>query len=118
LHVPAAVPYFVLPISDDETALFRSIGTGMRWKRPRLRMLLLTVQTQGIVGIVTAVVAGGCGGLAGSSGGGVVAWPLAAAAFLLTLALLFLYWHRSLIDMRATLTPIYPTPPDRLEPPG
>src|SRR5687768_12222037 len=69
LHVPAAVPYFVLPISDDETALFRSIGTGMRWKRPRLRMLLLTVQTQGIVGIVvTAVVAGGCGGLAGSSG--------------------------------------------------
>jgi hypothetical protein len=97
-----------------ETALYRSIGTGMRWKRPRFRLLHLSVQTQGIVGIVTAVVAGGCGGLADSPGGGAVAWPLAALAFLVTLILLFVYWHRSLVDMRPALGPMYPTPPERL----
>lgn len=116
--VPGAGPYFVLPVYDDESALYRSIGTGMRWKRPRFRLLHLTVQTQGIVGIVTAVVAGSCGGLAGSPAGGAVAWPLAAIAFVITLVCLFLYWHRSLTDMRAALRPIYPTPPDRLNEPG
>ncbi len=107
---PAAGPYLVLPVSDDETALYRSIGTGMRGRPPRLRLLHLTVQTQGIVGVVTAVVAGGCGGLAGAAGGGVVAWSLASLAFLVTLVLLYVYWHRSLADIRATLAPHYPTP--------
>jgi hypothetical protein len=32
---PASRPYFVLPIYDDEPTLYRSIGTGMRRKRPR-----------------------------------------------------------------------------------
>ncbi len=108
--VPAAAAYFVLPIHDDETALYRSIGTGMRWKRPRFRLLHLTVQTQGIVGVVTAVVAGGCGGLAGSPAGAPLAWTLAGAAFLVTLVLLFVAWHRSLGRLRATLTPMHPTP--------
>jgi hypothetical protein len=39
-----------------------------------VRLLHLTVQTQGIVGIVTAVVAAGCGGLAVSPAGRVAAW--------------------------------------------
>lgn len=112
--VPAAGSYFVLPVYDDETALYRSIGTGMRWKRPRFRLLHLSIQTQGIVGIVTAVVAGACGGLAGSPGGPIVAWPLAAVLFLVTLVLLFVYWHRSLTDARAALRPMYPTPPERV----
>jgi len=114
---PASRPYFVLPIYDDEPALYRSIGTGMRRKRPRFRLLHLTVQTQGIVGIVTAVVAAGCGGLAASPAGSVVAWLVAALAFLVTMVTLFVYWHRSLADMRAAIRPIHPTPTDRLNVP-
>jgi hypothetical protein len=114
---PASRPYFVLPIYDNEQALYRSIGTGMRRKRPRFRLLHLTVQTQGIVGIVTAVVAAGCGGLAASPAGSVVAWLVAALAFLVTMVTLFVYWHRSLADMRAAIRPIHPTPTDRLNVP-
>jgi len=111
---PASRPYFVLPIYDDEAALYRSIGTGMAGRRPRFELLHLTVQTQGIVGIVTAVVAAGCAGLAVSPADSVVAsWLLAAAAFLVTLAALFIYWHRSLADMRAVIHPIHPTPAQR-----
>ena len=105
--------YFVLPIYDDEPALYRSIGTGMRRKRPRFRLLHLTVQTQGIV----AVVAAGCGGLAASPAGSVIAWLVAALAFLVTMVTLFVYWHRSLADMRAAIRPIHPTPTDRLNVP-
>jgi hypothetical protein len=108
---PTAASYFVLPVNDDETALYRSIGTGMRLKRPRFRMLHLSVQTQGIVGIVTAVVAGSCAGLAGSAGGPIVAWPLAALLFIVTLIVLYVYWHRSLTEVRTMLRPRYPTVP-------
>ena len=114
---PASRPYFVLPIYDNEQALYRSIGTGMRRKRPRFRLLHLTVQTQGIVGIVTAVVAAGCGELAASPAGSVVVWLVAALAFLVTMVALFVYWHRSLADMRAAIRPIHPTPTDRLNVP-
>jgi hypothetical protein len=116
--VPAAAPYFVLPVFDDEIALYRSIGTGMSWRRPRFRLLHLTVQTQGIVGVVTAVVAGGCGGFAGSTGGAVAAWVSGAVAFAVTLTLLFVFWHRSLSRMRAILEPMYPTPSDLPEAQG
>jgi hypothetical protein len=109
---PAARPLFVLPTHDDESALYRSIGTGMHWRRPRFRLLNLTVQTQGIVGVITAVIAGGCGGLAGSAAGPALGWTLAAAGFVLTLCLLFLGWHRSLAELRARLVPMYPTPFD------
>lgn len=106
---PGVEPYLVLPTSDDETALYRSIGTGMYRTPPRYRLLHLTVQTQGIVGIVTAVVAGGCVGLAASAAGGAVAWPVAVAGFLLTLTLLYLYWHRSLREIRRSFPPMYPS---------
>jgi membrane protein implicated in regulation of membrane protease activity len=66
---------------------------------------------QGIVGIVTAVVAGGCAAVAGSPGGGAVSWPVATAAFVITLVLLFVYWDRSLAEVRSRLTPMYPSPP-------
>jgi ABC-type nickel/cobalt efflux system permease component RcnA len=68
----------------------------MRRKRPKFELLHLTVQTQGIVGIVTAVVAAGCGALAASPAGNVMAWLGAILAFLVTLVALFVYWHRSL----------------------
>lgn len=108
--VPIAAEHFVLPIYDDESALYRSIGTGMHWTRPKFRLLNLIVQTQGIVGIVTAVVAGGCAGVPGSLGGTAVGWTSATVAFLLTLSALFFYWHRSLTDARGRLRPMYPTP--------
>ena len=47
---PASRPYFVLPIYDDGPTLYRSIGTGMRRKRPKFELLHLSVQTKGIVG--------------------------------------------------------------------
>jgi hypothetical protein len=114
---PASRPYFVLPIYDDGPALYRSIGTGMRRKRPKFELLHLTVQTQGIVGIVTAVVAAGCGALAASPAGNVMAWLGAILAFLVTLVALFVYWHRSLADIRAAIRPLHPTPSDRVNEP-
>ena len=108
---PASRPYFVLPIHDDEAALYSSIGTGMAGQRPRFELLHLTVQTQGIVGIVTAVVAAGWAGLAAFPADNVVAsWLLAALAFLVTLIALLAYWRRSLTSMRAVLRPLHPTP--------
>jgi hypothetical protein len=114
---PASRPYFVLPLYDDGPALYRSIGTGMGLKRPRFELLHLTVQTQGIVGIVTAVVAAGCGGFAASPAGTVVAWIAAALVFLITLVSLFVYWQRSLDAIRAAIRPIFPTPNERLSAP-
>ncbi|NYE18859.1 hypothetical protein [Microbacterium immunditiarum] len=108
---PGVRPYLVLPVHDDEAALYRSIGTGMRRTRPRLPLIHLTVQTQGIVGIVTAVVAGGCVGLAASAAGGAVAWPLALLSFAITLALLYIYWHRSLSEVRRSYPPMFPSSP-------
>ncbi|TDN92243.1 hypothetical protein [Microbacterium sp. BK668] len=110
---PGVQPYLVLPVSDDEGALYRSIGTGMHRARPRFRLLHLTVQTQGIVGIVTAVVAGGCVGLLASGWGGAVAWPLAVVSFAITLVLLYVYWHRSLTEIRRSFPPMFPSPPAR-----
>ena len=110
---PASRPYFVLPIYDDDVALYSGIGTGMSRRRPRWELLHLFVQTQGIVGIVTAVVAAGSGGLAASPAGGAATWIAAIGAFLITLLALFAYWHRSLAALRATTPPMYLTPSDR-----
>jgi uncharacterized membrane protein len=84
---------------------------------PKFELLHLTVQTQGIVGIVTAVVAAGCGALAASPAGNVMAWLGAILAFLGTLVALFVYWHRSLADIRAAIRPLHPTPSDRVNEP-
>jgi hypothetical protein len=40
----------------DDFALYSSVGTGMSRRLPRIRLLYLVVQTQGIVGVITAVV--------------------------------------------------------------
>lgn len=113
--VPATRPYFVLSVHDDLPGLYRSIGTGMSWRPPRFELLHLTVQTQGIVGVVTALVAAGCAGLAASPLGGGVAWVLAVIAFAVTLAALFAYWQRSLAELRARIRPLNPTSADQSE---
>jgi hypothetical protein len=97
---PAGRPYFVLPVYDDGPALYRSIGTGLGLKRPRFELLHLTVQTQGIVGIVTAVVAGGCGTFATSPAGerrGLDSRNVGLR-----------------VNIRAAIRPIHPTPSERL----
>jgi hypothetical protein len=38
-------------------------------------------------------------------------------AFLVTLVALFVYWHRSLADIRAAIRPLHPTPSDRVNEP-
>lgn len=84
----------------------------MMRRPPRFQLLHLTVQTQGIVGVVTAMVAAGCAGLAAVPLGGVVAWVVAVLAFAVTLVALFAYWQRSLAELRAGIRPLNPTPAD------
>jgi hypothetical protein len=115
--VPASRPFFVLPAHDDEVALYRSIGTGMSRRPPRFRLLYLVVQTQGIVGVVTSVVAGAVAGLAASDLGAGLAWAIAVGAFAVTLGALFIYWQRSLTELRAAIRPLSPTPPAELDAP-
>jgi hypothetical protein len=115
--VPASRPYFVLPAHDDALATFRSIGTGMRRRPPRYRLPYFVVQTQGIVGVITAAVAAAVGGLAVSSAGPVLAWAFAVLAFAVTLAALLVYWQRSLAEIQAAIKPMHPTPPDELDAP-
>jgi hypothetical protein len=114
---PASRPYFVLPAHDDDLAMFRSIGTGMRQRPPHHRLPYYIVQTQGIVGVITAAVAAAVGGLAVSFAGPVLAWVVAALAFAATLGALLVYWLRSLADIQATVKPKFPTPPDELDAP-
>jgi hypothetical protein len=114
---PASRPYFVLPAHDDTAALYRSVGTGMLLRQPRFELLHLTVQTQGIVGIVTAAVAAACAGLAAAGAGATVMWIAASAGFVVTVVTLFLYWGRSIADIRRAITPLRPTPSDELDAP-
>ena len=105
---PLIRPRLVLPVHDDRAALYRSVGTGMRSRPPRFELAHLTVQTQGIVGIVTAVVAGACGGLVASGAGAGVAWTVGVCAGALTVVLLFGFWGRSLSQVRADYPPMLP----------
>jgi hypothetical protein len=115
--VPAARPYFVLPLHDDPVALFRSPGTGMNRRQPRFPLLYLVVQTQGIVGVITAAIAAVFAGIASLPLGAGPGWVIAAVAFFVTLAALFAYWQRSLRELWAAIRPRYPTPPDDIEAP-
>ena len=115
--VPAARPYFVLPLHDDPNALFRSPGTGMSRKPPRFPLLYLIVQTQGVVGVITAAVAAVFGGIAFLPLGASTGWVVAAILFVTTLIALFGYWQRSLTELWAAIRPQYPTPPDELDAP-
>jgi hypothetical protein len=115
--VPASRPYFILPLHDDPAALFRSPGTGMSRKPPRYPLLYLVVQTQGIVGVVTAALAAVFAAIAARPLGVELAWAISAVAFLATLIALFAYWQRSLRDLWAAIEPRYPTPPGELDAP-
>jgi hypothetical protein len=114
---PAARPYFVLPLHDDPVALFRSPGTGMNRTQPKYPLLYLVVQTQGIVGVITASVAAVFGGVAFVPLGATPGWIAAAILFVVTLVALFAYWQRSLRELWAAIKPLYPTPPDEVDAP-
>jgi hypothetical protein len=112
--VPAARPYFVLPLHDDRAALFRSPGTGMSRRPPRFPLLNLIVQMQGLVGVVTASVAAVFGGIAFLPLGIATGWIVAAVAFVGTISTLFAYWQRSLNELWTSLPPRFPTPPEEI----
>ncbi len=114
---PGSRPYLVLPPYDDEAALYRSIGTGMSRRPPRSRLLHQVVQTQGIVGVVAAAVAAAFSWLAAAPAGDTAAWALAALAFAATVIGLFTYWQRSLAELRASIRPLFPTPPEEIDAP-
>jgi hypothetical protein len=109
---PDARRFFVLPIYDDQIALFRSIGTGMSLQPPRSQILYLVVQTQGMVGVVTAAVAAAFVGLLVSPVGDVTAWLVAALTFVAVVVGLFAYWQRSLRSLQASIRSEFPTPPE------
>jgi hypothetical protein len=111
---PGSRPYLVLPIHDDGAALYRSVGTGMSRRPPRYPILHLLAQTQGIVGVVTAAVAASFVGLGLARFHAGAAWVLAAVSFVLVVLALFTYWQRSLAELQASITPLYPTPPEDL----
>ncbi len=106
---PKSRPYFVLTAHDDAFALYSSVGTGMSRRPPRIRLLYLVVQTQGIVGVITAVVAALFCVFATASIG-FPGWITGAAAFVATLVILFSYWQLSLSALFRSLRPINPTP--------
>jgi hypothetical protein len=86
----------------------------MSRRPPRFRLLYLVVQTQGIVGVMTAVVAGAFAGLAAAGFGPTAAWLAAVAAFSLNIAALFVYWQRSLVELQVSIKPLSPTPPEEI----
>jgi hypothetical protein len=114
---PGSRPYFVLPSYDDEIAWYRGLGTGMRRGYPRYRMLYLVVQTQGVVGVITAGVAAAGAGLAVAAAGPVAVWVAATVAFAATVIALFIHWRHSLAELRGAIKPINPTPPDEIDAP-
>ena len=111
---PTIRPYFILPVHDDAAAMYRSVGTGMNRRPPRYALLNMIAQTQGIVGVITGAVAASIAGLALSGASPVVGWLAAAGAFLLTVAVLFAYWRRSLAEIQAAIRPLSSTPADEV----
>ncbi len=111
---PGSAPYLVLPTYDDDDALYRSFGTGMQRQRPRRSALALVVQTQGVVGVITGAVAAAFVALASIPIGTVAASIAAAAAFVMVVAVLFVYWQRSLAELGRAIRPLYPTPSDEV----
>ena len=109
---PAARRFFILPLYDDKAALYRSIGTGMCLHPPRYQIVYLVVQTQGMVGIVTAAVAAAFVGLLAAPTGDLNAWLAAAVTFVIVGLALFTYWQRSLRSLQASLRSEFPTPPE------
>jgi hypothetical protein len=113
-NAPATRRYFILPTHDDTPAMYRSVGTGMSRTPPRYPLLNMVTQTQGIVGVITGLVAASIAGLALTWTSPLASWLVAAGAFLLTVAVLFTYWQRSLADIQAAVRPLSSTPDDEL----
>jgi hypothetical protein len=111
---PTIRPYFVLPVHDDPPALYRSVGTGMSRRPPRYALLNMIAQTQGIVGVITGAVAASIAGLALDWTSPLISWLAAIGALLLTVAVLFAYWQRSLAEIQAAVRPLSSTPDDEL----
>lgn len=93
----------------DDFALYSSVGTGRSRRLPRIRLLYLVVQTQGIVGVITAVVSAAFIALA-TAGLGSWAWVAGAIAFVVTLMSLFAYWQLSLQALFRSLRLLNPSP--------
>jgi hypothetical protein len=109
--MPESRPYFVLSIHDDPTGVFRSQGTGIRLKPPRVQLVFALVQTQGIVAVICAALAGIIGGLATATFAPAVAWIVGAVAFVVVLVLMLAYWNRKFSEIQKTVKPLFPTPP-------
>lgn len=107
---PGSRPYFVLPLHDDVAAIYRGPGTGMPRRPPRVQLLSLVAQTQGVVGVVTAGVGAAFAGLAAAPLGLVPLSVIAAGAFVGTSVLLLVYWQRSLSEVVESTAPLYPSP--------
>jgi hypothetical protein len=113
-RTPSVTQYYALPTHDDQLALYRSVGTGMNRRPPRYPLLNMVAQTQGIVAVITGAVAASFAGLALSGTGPLGSWLAAAAMLLLTVAVLFTYWRRSLADIQGAIRPLSSTPPDEV----
>src|SRR4051812_47467900 len=108
-QAPASLPYLVLSVHDDATGVYRSQGTGMRLRPPRFRLVFALVQTQGIVGVVSASLAGIIGGLATVWLSPATGWIVGTVAFVITLLGLFTYWNRSTAEIQRAIRPLNPT---------
>jgi hypothetical protein len=111
---PTIRPYFILPTHDDPAAMYRSVGTGMNRRPPRYSLLNMIAQTQGIVGVITGAVAASIAGLALIWASPPVSWLAAAGALLFTVAVLFVYWQRSLAEIQGAIRPLSSTPTDEV----
>jgi len=114
---PASRPYFVLPIYDDASGVFRSQGTGIRLRPPRYQLVFALVQTQGIVALICAALAGIIGGLATELVAPGLAWAIGAIAFASVLVGLLTYWTRTFGEIQAAVRPLFPTPADETDAP-
>lgn len=115
--VPASRPYLVLSIYDDARGVYRSQGTGIRLRPPRFRLAFALSQTQGIVAVICAALAGIIGWIATASFDTTVAWVVAALAFVVVLAVLIIYWNRSIAQLQKAIRPMFPTPPEAIDAP-
>ena len=111
---PGTRPYFVLPAHDDASALYRSPGTGMPLRPPRFQLAYLLVQTQGVVGVITAAIGGAFGALLLAGIDGTVAWLAGIGLFVLAVIGLFAYWQRSLNELLGSMRSISPTPTEEV----
>ena len=115
--LPASRPYFVLPIYDDANGVYRSQGTGIRFRPPRFRLVFALTQTPGIVAVICATLAGIIGWIATAWLFSPSAWGVGTITFIAVLAALISYWSRNFAKLQAAVRPMFPTPPDEINAP-